>query len=55
MIAAAAAIVATWFIGPVSIYGQDYVLVESGCVCEPEMSANRSLLNNMELYLPRKS
>ncbi|GAV08446.1 hypothetical protein RvY_18132 [Ramazzottius varieornatus] len=40
--------------GPVSIFGQDYVLVESGCTCEPEMTANRSLLVNMELYLPRK-
>ncbi|OQV23950.1 hypothetical protein BV898_02297 [Hypsibius exemplaris] len=41
--------------GPVSIFGQDYVLVESGCVCEPDVSANRSLNNNMELYLPEKA
>ncbi|XP_055329779.1 uncharacterized protein LOC129582304 [Paramacrobiotus metropolitanus] len=40
--------------GPVSIFGQDYVLVESGCTCEPEVSGNRSLNNNMEMFLPHK-
>ncbi|XP_049840203.1 uncharacterized protein LOC126284968 [Schistocerca gregaria] len=27
-------------LGPVTLTGQDYVLVESGCVCKPKFSAN---------------
>lgn len=27
-------------LGPVTLTGQDYVLVESGCVCKPKNSAN---------------
>ena len=27
-----------FFIGPVTLTGQDYVLVESGCTCRPKYS-----------------
>lgn len=27
-------------LGPVTLTGQDYVLVESGCVCKPKYAAN---------------
>lgn len=27
-------------LGPVTLTGQDYVLVESGCVCKPKNSVN---------------
>lgn len=30
-------------LGPVTLTGQDYVLVESGCVCKPKLSAAASL------------
>lgn len=29
-------------LGPVTLTGQDYVLVESGCVCKPRNSASSS-------------
>lgn len=29
-------------LGPVTLTGQDYVLVESGCVCKPRNSASAS-------------
>lgn len=28
-------------LGPVTLTGQDYVLVESGCVCKPKYSTER--------------
>lgn len=38
-------------LGPVTLTGQDYILVESGCVCKPKY-ASGLMSNNINEVLP---
>ncbi|CAG9766519.1 unnamed protein product [Ceutorhynchus assimilis] len=42
-------------LGPVTLTGQDYVLVESGCVCRPKSSSNLLMNNNNNNQIPISS